>query len=208
MQLIKEEPLKSKRKRKLDPHIIRVDDAVKIITPKSFVRCGYPMCKTDTKLSIIEDYKEDIRSLIIKVYRDSTSTGNEFWTLENRGIDNKISIAFDKIVDEMAVIRMYGKKFGGNERKIYTKDEPDYEGQIGRVTSIRYVKTGVRVPSSGGGWGSEYDYEPPYLSNPNTHKILTLSFYRMDGAYEKDPPSLFGFWKDLEIEAIHVEKIM
>jgi len=196
-----------KRKRKKDPTIIRVDDAVKITTPKEFVRCGYPMAKNETESIIIEEYGKDIHKIIEKIYKDSTkgSTIDGMVCMPNR-MSNIISIAKSKITSELAVIKMYAEKFGGNERKIYTKEIPEYKGLIGRVSSIRFVKTGVRIPSCGGS-GYEYEFEPPHLSGIKTHKILSVNFYTMDGAYEKEPPHLLGYWRGIDIEAKNVEKI-
>jgi len=66
-----------KRKRKLDPKIIRVDDYVRIDNPEMFVRCGYPlslndMCKEveDIFGKVIEDLIYSVRNLDKFMQRD------------------------------------------------------------------------------------------------------------------------------------------
>ena len=108
----------------------------------------------------------------------------------------------DYIIDKLAYEYLISHKFGGNERKIYTFTDKRLKGKKAKVDSIKYVKTGIRVPASGGhDYYGEYDYEPAHLSEEKTCKILTLSL-----RYEQDNIGAFTEW--IRIEVANVKKIM
>jgi phosphoglycolate phosphatase-like HAD superfamily hydrolase len=49
----------------------------------------------------------------------------------------------DKIISNLAYYGLNAKKFGGNERKIYTENRPEFKDKLFRVLEIKIVKTGV-----------------------------------------------------------------
>jgi hypothetical protein len=73
-----------------------------------------------------------------------------------------------KIADALAYNYAYYNNFGGRERKLYTYSQPELKGVFCKVYYVKFVKTGLYNPST----GSHEDYEPAYLSNVETHKIL------------------------------------
>lgn len=195
------------RKRKLDPKIIRAGDIVQIDNPEMFVRCGYPLCLKDMYPELEEKFGAVIRDLV-----NSVATGDEFvrsdkpYTMSKDYFGGKESMKRSKIYRELAYHRLQHKKFGGNRREIHTECKERYKGARAEVLAVGCVKTGVRVPGYGGYdyyYGAE-DYEPPYLDDQKTHKILRL------GNFKSSIPS--GQWSmsfgiDVAIEAIHVTKL-
>jgi len=195
------------RKRKLDPNIIRIDDIVRIDNPEMFIRCGYPLCLDDMYGEIEEKFGRVIEDLV-----HSIEFGDEFVQRDDKGrwpdgTYKKIGISNSsgRIYQELAYCRLMGKKFGGNERKIFTKNEEELKGKRAKVVDVKIVKTGNRISGSGGydSYNGEYDYEPAYLADQKTHKILQLDI--IDNSF------MSGNWgmgfESNNIEAIHVTKI-
>lgn len=90
--------------------------------------------------------------------------------------------------------------WGGRERKIYAHDLPEFAGRECVADGVRFVKTGMYT--LGGGGGIDGDYEPPYLSNETTHRIVATSLI---GNVRPDDET---WWpRELEIEAANVELI-
>ena len=190
--------------RKLDPKIIRVGDTVKIVNPQFFVRCGYPLSFEDACDIVRREYKEKIASFL-----DSfgfTRTPIWFDPIYKEPNNTLYSQGFDKIVKALAFDYVKAKGFGGRERKIYTKESPDYKGKRMEVEGVRMVQTGVYSPGDRGrtygyGYYNEYDYDPPYLVDQKTHKILSLDpldavFFRVGNNID-----------DYSIVATNVEKV-
>ena len=158
-----------KRKRKLDPSIIRVDDEVKIIIPEAFDRVGYPL----TKKKIIEEMTPDqlraLNTTLINIFGVSLETA--LYTISNNEPVN------DRILDIIAGRILRNRGWGGRERKIYTTPIPDFcIGQVTNVLSKKVVKTGKYVP----GWSwydycGEYDSSPAYLEDEQTHVLYEIS---------------------------------
>lgn len=160
---------------KKDPKIIRVGDKVRIVNPEMFVRCGYPMTKQDAREEVFSRFSQQA----IQLMRDTL--GHEYdW------------VAYHTVMEALAYGWMKQHHFGGNNREIYTAYEAMAKDQIGIVTKIRFVKTGIYVC----GYQTEEDeYISSYLKNQETHKILSLRvFYRNYVDY-------------VQIEAKNVEKI-
>jgi len=205
------------KKSKLDPKIIRIRDRVKIINPEVFIRCGYPLCKADVKEEIYQHYGKFIEDLVYSVskgneFLDRNNSSVELFNDENRSDRN----ANSKIMDALVSIRLVAKKFGGNERKIFTKAYDQLKGKTFYVTGIRFIQTGTYVSGYGGHFSGDYDYSLPYLSEPKIHKLLTLDVCRKEIDEDfKDKlihiaTSNGTKWKEyesIEIEACNVEKL-
>jgi hypothetical protein len=164
--------------------IIRKWDTVKIANPELFLRCGYPMSKDHAMWHIDKKYKENI----LKFITDLNITGrSEKINIEDILYDNEISKTYEEICKALAYHLLRVRKFGGADRSVYTKKDETHKDRIGRVIGIKYVKSGIYVKDKNGPDG----YEPAYLTNQRTHKILTVSI---------------GF-EFIEIEDRHVDKI-
>ena len=114
--------------RKLDPKIIRVGDTVKIINPQFFVRCGYQLSFEEACEEVKEEYGNRIEKFLQSFNFIATPRWKDIVSREN-----KYSQVFDKVVAILAYSYTKAKKFGGNERKIFTKDLPDYKDKKMRV---------------------------------------------------------------------------
>ena len=176
----------------LNPKIIRRGDKVKILVPWLFVRCGYPKClKSEVKV-VEEEYRKDIVSLLEKV------GGMKPCIVP--GTTAKERVGIDKISREIAYLRLSQNGCGGNERMIHTKDVEEHLNAIVTVDDTKFCKTGRRVAPSYVHTMDGPDFEPGYLSNEKTHKILY--FY-------PNQARLFSMGEDiLAIEAKNVEKVL
>ena len=188
---------------KKDPEVIRVGDRVKIINPEVFLRCGYPLS--------VETETEEIKKLFGVTIEDLvySCTSDHFMQRNEKGLyENNLAIpitpntvqlgAFNKIAKALGYVRVKAKKFGGNERKIFTEIHDELKGKEGRVEKTKFVRTGVYVRGS----GYSDDYERPYLSEEKLHKILTLALFDS----KESNPEIF-MYEPVKIEVIHVKKI-
>jgi len=192
------------KKRKLNPKTIRKGDIVEIQNPEVFIRCGYPMCKEDAKKAVTKQFGNLVVDLIKTVRKATTERMKESNLFPSiQPIKCPVGDAtVDGILDRLAYEYMKANKFGGNTRKIHTQTDKRLKGKKAKVDSIKFVKTGIRVPASGGhDYYGEYDYEPAHLSEEKTCKILTLSL-----RYEQDNIGAFTEW--IRIEVANVKKIM
>jgi hypothetical protein len=109
-----------------------------------------------------------------------------------------------KTVNEIASALSYRlckqNQFGGNRRKIHTIDIPDAAGMITTISSIQFVRTGLYAPArlANNPWDLSNEYEPAYLENCKSHRIL--------GTYIN--PNVFNIDLDcLEYNDNHILKI-
>lgn len=167
--------------------IIRPGDIVRIVNPEFFLRCGYPLTLKDG-IKMIMDDENGITALedAIKIILEDKT---EFQTLDGVVVPkntNTIRLAkgskdFYNIVKILAYYRIRKEKFGGRERKIYTRKiekAKDYEFIVLRK---KMVVTGNYIPPSKSG-GYEYEeWDPPYLDNAKSHMILYLNDDSVDG---------------------------
>jgi len=210
-----------KRKRKLDPKIIRVGDTIKILDPQLFIRCGYPLCLRDMKSEVEKSFENIIEDLIYSVGR-----GNQFMQRNDKGLyldQSKVknssfgssrqsghSREYYKILRELASVRIKVKNFGGNDRKIYTEKYEMSKDKEALVAKIKFVKTGLRVSGSSSydNYSGHNEYDPPYLEGEKTHKILELDLCR--GEIESPgacwEPENSYLYDPIMIESIYVEK--
>jgi len=196
--------------RKKDPNIIRVGDLVKVMNPRVFERCGYPMSFEDAVKEVENKYGDKIKEFIYSI-EDEARTYVMGFTLDRNEITNN-DPTFNKIVRALAYNYLGRKKFGGRERKIYTKEVGHLLHRLVVVCKVRFVKTGFYMP----GGGPYYSYEDPYpeydqayLDKEKTHKILSVSSVT-NGQYDDwkhgRPVSDIGWW-EFDIEADNVKKL-
>ena len=157
--------------------VFRKNDLIQIKNPEFFVRCGYPICLKDkiNELDNCAQYKEKLSDFMCSVGLagkvDNDIFGNEVF----RQIPYNTPDIEYKITKEIAYGLLRKIKFGGDERKIYTKTISELKDKVFRVFGKRIVNTGTRISgSSNGGWDLDFDYDPPYLSNQKSHVILEI----------------------------------
>ena len=157
-------------------------DKVRIINPQIFIRCGYP--------ETIESAGEKMEKWFKEKYGKSLESHLlEFFPFlsdplisEYKIILEESSFDFDKIKESF--YRAYLKNelnFGGRERRVYTKYEPQLEGKICKIISEKPMikKSGNYVHSSGGR-GPDDDYEPAYLRDVKTHVFYEVVSYELN----------------------------
>lgn len=174
------------------PSKLVVGARARITTPAFFVRCGYPMNVGNETARILGEELHRIDQLLhsFGVHRDPLGG---------------ISRGAREIAKAVAYEVCRAKKFGGRERTIYTREIPAAAGMEFTIESVRFVKTGTYQPASGHSydWTGADDFEPAYLMDEQTHRILGtgLGAFRFD--VEWDDSGAYA----LEIEACHVELV-
>ena len=187
---------------KKNPEIIRVGDIVQINNPECFVRCGYPLSLDDVCEEIYQLYSDKIERFIDEIVKVDENKTPRFT------VTRTTQKPYEKIVRKLAYIRMRNKEFGGNERRIFTERRESLKDAEAEVIKIKIVKTGDYVKATGG-YG---EYEPPYLENQKTHKILYLDVRKQKQSCTKSGflyAQEYEYYDyDLAIENIHVTKII
>lgn len=179
--------------RKPDPRrtkVIRRGDKVCIVTPDFFVRCGYPKSIESEAAIVLEKFGSIIRGMI----RDPMKPDSYL------DLYSDLSLV-GKVCREVAYARLRVNGFGGTTRSIHSKRQDDLSGKEFVVADISFCKTGKYVAPSGGSsgpCGDEYEYDPGFLANEKTHKILSLSARSLCD----------GIGTGLRIDALNVEKVM
>ena len=169
--------------------IFHVGDKVRIVEPLQVVRVGYPLTKTDALDAAEKQYAEKIHTFMreLGLEHDDTAFGGADY-------DGRL---YNDLLDALASRWIRAKGFGGKERKVYTEADERLRNTSGwTVSSKRRVKTGTYCAGGySGGYDGEPDYDPPYLSNEQTHTLLTI-----------EPPNWKLSLTAIEIEAVNVEK--
>lgn len=168
--------------------IIRVGDYVRVVKPNRFLRCGYPLT--------IHDVMPEVHRMVSET--DLTDYICSALEVNHQQLDEYGK--FNTFLRNIAYCKLRQKKFGGRNRSIHTVFDPSLQDVVGKVSIIKYHKTGMYVPGSCYTTiDSEYDCDPPFLSNEKTHKILSIT-YVSNG-------SLIVPFDYLNIEDIHVKKV-
>jgi hypothetical protein len=184
-------------------NIIRTGDIVRIINPEFFIRCGYNLCLKDLIDKFEKERMDEIENFI-DVFLGDEKGKNELIKLGIRKTNPKeFSRTGKEIAKALAYAYMIKHSFGGKERKIFTERKEEYINTDFMVCDIRYHKTGIYFPPSGGydSYFNEYDYESGGLKNEKTHKILELF------PVYNNPKFVSVLSPTFKIESIHVEKI-
>jgi hypothetical protein len=136
------------------PHVYRVDDRIRIVTPKFVARVGYPLSWVDVKDEIEANPNLDEAMRLLGIVTSKWSAQRDFVCGAAK-----------------ALVRQRG--FGGNERAIhYLADTSHFEGREAIVFAKRCVRTGTYFPPS----GHDDWYEPGGLDNAKTHVLLSTPY--------------------------------
>ena len=105
---------------------------------------------------------------------------------------------------------MSQQNFGGPQRTIHTTTVEKARGLVADVVDIQIRKSGIYNQGWGSSdyWSGEYDYEPPYLSDQKTHRILVLDkwFWKDDNPkLIRCKSSWYEIWKDEDISFQMIE---
>jgi len=166
---------------------IRTLDRVRIVRPAFVVRVGYPLDFRTEADRLAAEKRADIDAFL----------RSQGVTLDPYG---GMKPAVPKIARALAYELCRQAGWGGRERRIYTKELPEFAGREFHVQGVRFVKTGTYTPGGLSGWYGE-DQDPPFLSNEQTHRLLLTGLH---GVIRDEP---WAGLDDLEIEAANVERI-
>jgi len=169
--------------------VYHVDDLVKVVKPDVVVRVGYPLTKEMALDAAEKEYGDKIRDFMCNV--GAAEADDQFFNSPE--YDPRL---YGDLLNAMASRYLRVKGYGGKERKIYTEVNEQLRATSGwTVISKRRVKTGTYCSGGySGGYDGEPDYDPPYLSNEQTHTLLTI-----------EPPDWKLSLTAIEIEAVNVE---
>ena len=162
-----------------------IGDTVRVVAPKQFVRCGYPLSIRDV---MDRDYQEIARDCI-RVFaaleqRPEPTPQPEpesDWSIVLNVSESASMSATVRgmLCSAIAAYRLEKDNFGGNIRKIFEVEGVFEKGQILTVVAKGFVKTGKRYAGhfyrdsySGAG-----DYEPGGLEDEKTHCVYTVKQY-------------------------------
>lgn len=180
--------------------MIRVRDKVKIINPIFIERVGYDN-NLETNLKYVEDnFSDEIRKFAASIL--CKREDGVFFTFSSH---TKVEYGIAKA---LAYEFLKRNSRDGNERKLYTKEEPFYEGQKVFVAAIKYVHTGFYIApeSSYDSYCGEYDYVPGYIDKRVIHKLLCICHYEDDLLWDTQHPPKLGDGHKW-IEDCNVEKV-
>jgi len=191
-----------------DKNRIKIGDYVRIDNPEMFVRCGYPLSIEDMRKEIVDNRFVDIENFIISIVHGEDRLNDFNFTNpyfdKNSYLNNSESATTRTIINALAYELLRHRNFGGSERSIHTKAVEDNKGKIFQVTGTKMCVTGNYIHGSKcyDNWNGGYEYEPPYLENQKSHRILSV--YVSTGKIEP-----YGLTQGSEsmIEERHVTKI-
>lgn len=167
------------KKHRRNPDLIRAGDLVRVVNPEFFLRCGYPSSIAQEAEAILKKNKKEIEDFIRSLFPNfphSPPLGIEYH--EDYSWKGQLPGQVVKgIAHNLGRYKLIMSGFGGQERKIHTEKLEVEEDAIYRVNQTFQVVTGTYEYGRGGynSYTEEYDYEPPYLSDMKSHRILDIS---------------------------------
>jgi len=168
-----------------------IGSSVRVVTPKQFVRCGYPL---SIKMVMDRDFQEIERDCIRmfcalenRPTPEPEPVHAKEWDFQSLHISQGVNMSatvHGMICSAIAAYRLEKENFGGGERQIVEVDGVFEKDQIWTVVDKKFVKTGKRYPSWGGIDSStgEWDYEPGGLEDEKTYCVYTVT--QFSGQYK------------------------
>jgi hypothetical protein len=164
-----------------------IGELVKIVTPKEFVRCGYPLTIKLVMEQQFEEIEKDCARMFAALERkpappEALPTETEFafgfTAVPASGCSNMSATVHGMLCAAIAAYRLEQQNFGGGTRAIVEKDGVFEAGQLWTVVGKSLVKTGKRFQSCSYGpdYNGEYDYEPGGLENEKTHCVYSVEY--------------------------------
>lgn len=159
---------------------------MKIVTPKEFVRCGYPLTIKIVMEQQAEEIEKDCARMFAALERKPAPlepqpvVGDDFdfAALSVVQVPNMSATVHGMLCAAIAAYRLEQQNYGGNVRVIVEKDGPFDVAQQVLVTKKSWVKTGRRFASRGyrSSYDGEYDVEPGGLDDEQTHCVYSFEF--------------------------------
>lgn len=151
--------------------VYHINDRVKIVNPEEFERCGYPLTTQIVKDTLITKEQKDKINDLLTCFKLNTPIYSSI--IVEHITDNKY---YQEILQTLARGVLCQNKWGGNEKKIYTKRREELKGREGCVISKKVKRTGFYEPAASyQGYYDDYpEHEPAYLAVSKSHVILEL----------------------------------
>ena len=156
-----------------------IGELVKIVTPKEFVRCGYPLTIKLVMEQQFEEIEKDCARMFAALERKplpvevdpaaEAGNGLVFFAVPDGPLMS--ATVHGMLCAAIAAYRLEQQNFGGNVRSITERDGVCDPGETAMVIKKSLVKTGKRYPAS---CYREDDYEPGGLENEQTHCVYTV----------------------------------
>ena len=162
---------------------IRVGDQVRIVQPEIFERCGYPL---DVRVLAQQIDPQIVRQAFIAA--GVKVAGTDEWP--PIGL---LRSAYLRVCRGLALAQAKQQRFGGPERRVYTRTVPELAGRVVAVSGTRRVVSGVRVPGSS-----------PYLEGMQHHVLLRFLPPRI---HLSDQGLYLSELGEFEIQRCHVERV-
>jgi hypothetical protein len=162
----------------------KIGDSVRIVTPKRFVRCGYPLTYDIIRKTRSEECYELMRLAwagilkIDKTLEQSQVLGPQDmrWAFTSEALPEmprRVASLLEQAVCAYIVDR---ENWGGPQRKIYELDYPHVANAVVKIIGRRCVQTGsyVRGSTSYDHYSGECEWDPPYLADAKTHVVYEI----------------------------------
>jgi hypothetical protein len=164
-------------------------EKVEIVTPKEFVRCGYPLSIKGIMQDQFKEVEKDCGRMFAALVKKpippdvpdpdpSDDFAVDSWlTLTALEVPNMSATVHGMLCAAAAAWRLEEANFGGKERRVFEQDSWALKvGQVVEVLGRKLVKTGIRYPSRvyRSGWDGEADYEPGGLESEKTHCVYKI----------------------------------
>ena len=156
-----------------------IGEFVKIVTPKEFVRCGYPLTIKLVMEQQFEEIEKDCARMFaalekkpLPVEVDPTAeagNGLVFFAVPDGPLMS--ATVHGMLCAAIAAYRLEQQNFGGDVRSITERDWPFAFDQPWLVIKKSFVKTGTRYPAAS---YHDDDYEPGGLENEQTHCVYSV----------------------------------
>ncbi len=156
---------------------LKQGDHVKIINPILVNRFGYPLNTKIIKNEFTAEQRKEVWDFFRKFVTGRSPLPDEGWEgLLGEDDYNKSPDGLGQVLHGLAYGILKARNHGGNRRQLYTQVFPELEGGTTIIKSRKVVKTGTRVPGSGGycSYTGEYDYDPGYLADEKTHVLYEI----------------------------------
>ena len=160
-----------------------IGSSVRIVTPKQFIRCGYPLSIKDVMNRDFEEIERQCVKLFCTLDNQPTpepkpeTLSNDWLSLSVVSQTPAMSATVHGMLcAAIAAYRLEKEGFGGKTRKIVEVDGIFEKGQIWTVVTKNLVKTGTRYLGHvyRSSYDGESDYEPGGLEGEQTHCVYTV----------------------------------
>jgi hypothetical protein len=174
----------------------RQGERVRIVTPRVFVRCGYPISIQDLRKRIGKEYAAEIEALIVRVVgTPNHSPGTPLLDPSRSLWYSSREKVHTPIINALAYAVAKRANFGGNRREVHTREFPALKGMVLSVGRTFRVVTGEYHPGD--------REQPAWLTHRRHHTIIEAEHFSYP---ELDLSE--GLFNPLRVEAACVGRVV